>query len=390
MGRIFAVDGLEVRRFIADRADLALSLLLPIAIFALMMGAFGGGNSFSATAFVVNLDSGTRGAELISRVENVDGLRVKLLDRADADRRLAAASIVNVIELPPEFSDRIATGETAPIAVRRRGNGGQPGQIVTGVVRTVAQEMAIEAAAERYVARLGRNESGDRVAEVLGQALREAKAAPQVAVTTEVVGLQRIPVNRMLAGILVMFLMFSVTLGARAMVEDQRLGTMERLMTTRLSPNELFLGRFAAGIGRVAVQTVILMTLAFVVLRSATLAAHLWVLALSALVAAAVSAIGLLIGALARTPDQATWAAVFVTMAMSIFGGAFFDLGSGGVFEVVSRFTIHYYAIELIDGALASGSVDWTGGRTSLLVLAAAAVGMLALARTLFRIESAR
>lgn len=388
MSRILAVAGLELRRFVADRGDLTLSLILPIAIYALMIGAFGGGSSFNATAFVVNLDDGAMGAELITRVEQVDGVRVKVLEADDAARRLEAASVVNVIELSPEFSERLAAGQRTPIVVRRRGTGGQPGQIVTGIVRTVSQELAIEAAAERYVQRLAGNARPAHVNEVLEDALSSARTNPQVAVRTEVVGVQGVPVNRMLAGILVMFLMFSVTLSARGLVEDQRLGTLARLMTTRLSANQLFVGRFVAGIGRAVLQTAILLSLSYVLLRSASLAAHLWVLLLSALLAAAVSAIGLVIGALARTPDQATWAAVFATMVMSIFGGAFFELGSGGLFDVLSRFTLHRYAIQLIDGVLASGNIDWLAGRTSLLVLVGSAVATLALARMVFRIEA--
>ena len=237
MARIFAVAALEVRRFVADRGDLALSMVLPIAIFALMMGAFGGGSTFSATAFIVNLDRGPMGAALTERVDQVGGVRVKLLAAADAARRLEAASVVNVIELPADFSERLAAGERTPIVVRRRGNGGQQGQSISGIVQTVAQEMAVEAAAARYLRRLAGAGNAGRVDVVLDEALGAARATPQVAVRTEVVGLQRVPVNRMLAGILVMFLMFSVTMSARGMVEDQRLGTLERLTTTRLSAN---------------------------------------------------------------------------------------------------------------------------------------------------------
>ncbi len=390
MARILSVAGLEVRRFVADRGDLALSLILPIAIFALMMGAFGGGSSFSATAFVVNLDEGRMGAELVARLEQVEGVRVKLLDADDAARRLESASVVNVIVLPADFSERLSAGQRTPIVVRRRGSGGQPGQIITGIARTISQEMAIEAAAGRYVQRLAGDIPASRVSEALDQALDAARSEPQVVVSTEVVGAQGVSVNRMLAGILVMFLMFSVTLSARGVVEDRRLGTLERLMTTRLSANQLFVGRFVAGIGRAVVQTAILMAVAYVLLRSASLAAHVWVLLLSALFAAAVSAIGLLISALARTPDQATWAAVFATMVMSIFGGAFFDLGSSGLFDVLSRFTLHRYAIQLIDGTLASGSIDWLAGRTSLLVLVVVTVGTLTVARMVFGVEAAR
>ena len=49
-------------------------------------------------------------------------------------------------------------------------------------------------------------------------------------------------------------------------------------------------------------------------------------LILSAFVAAAVSAVSLVIGAFARTRDQATWAAVVFTMFMTVFGGTFFDV----------------------------------------------------------------
>ena len=62
-------------------------------------------------------------------------------------------------------------------------------------------------------------------------------------------------------------------------------------------------------------------------------------------------------------------------------------VGSSGVFAAISRFTFNRYAIELIDGALASGSLDWASGRTSILILAASAAIALVLARVFFRVD---
>ena len=58
-----------------------------------------------------------------------------------------------------------------------------------------------------------------------------------------------------------------MTLAAQALVEDRRTGTLERLMTTRLGVNQLFLGKLLSGVLRATFQTVLMLSLAFVVFR---------------------------------------------------------------------------------------------------------------------------
>ena len=72
---------------------------------------------------------------------------------------------------------------------------------------------------------------------------------------------------RLLPGLIVMFVMFSVTLASQAMVEERRTGTLERLMTTRLGVNQLFTGKFLSGVSRAMFQTLVMLSLAFVVFR---------------------------------------------------------------------------------------------------------------------------
>ncbi|MEJ2738883.1 MAG: hypothetical protein P8105_03450, partial [Dehalococcoidia bacterium] len=60
----------EVRAYLQDKADLVFSLLLPIAVFALMYGAFGGDTMFHGTAYVVNEDrDGSYSALLLERLD---------------------------------------------------------------------------------------------------------------------------------------------------------------------------------------------------------------------------------------------------------------------------------------------------------------------------------
>ena len=78
MLRPFDIAYIELKRYIADHLSLAFGILLPIVLFALMYGAFGGEETFNATAHVADLDGGTMSQALITRLEQIDGLDVKL------------------------------------------------------------------------------------------------------------------------------------------------------------------------------------------------------------------------------------------------------------------------------------------------------------------------
>jgi len=86
---------LQVRIYLQDKADLAFSLLLPIAIFALMYGAFGGQTLFHGTAHVVNEDQGATYSTLfIERLKEVDNLDVSLLSASKADGSIYSARLL--------------------------------------------------------------------------------------------------------------------------------------------------------------------------------------------------------------------------------------------------------------------------------------------------------
>ena len=61
--------------------------------------------------------------------------------------------------------------------------------------------------------------------------LDQARHDPPVTVTSHTIGGdgEGDMVDRLVPGILTMFLLFAVTLGAQTLVEDRRLGTLERL-----------------------------------------------------------------------------------------------------------------------------------------------------------------
>ena len=386
MLRPFVVAWVELKRFGADRGAFAFSIALPIALFALMYGVFGGGTSFSATASMVDLDGGPVAAKLLDRISAVDGLTVELLTEAEADSALDRSRILTAVVIPAGFSGKLEAGDPASVLFKRRGSGGETGQIVSQIVQGAAQDIAAEFEVRELV-RTQLNGKGVPEAQI-EQSVRalmdEARTAPAVTVERRTVGEEEDPLDRLIPGVLTMFLMFAATMSAASIIVERRTGTLERLLTTRLSVNQLFVGKFLASVGRAMAQALILLSLAFAVLRVADAAAFAQVVVLSLLIAAAVSSLGLVVAGMARTQEQATWASVFLTMTMTVFSGTFVSVGETGVLEFLSRLTLNKYAIDGIHGII-SGNAGLAGQGPEAAILGGIAVIGFIVARVAFR-----
>jgi ABC-2 type transport system permease protein len=182
-----------------------------------------------------------------------------------------------------------------------------------------------------------------------------------------------------------MFVLFAITLSARAIVEERKKGTLERLLTTRLSVGQLFVGKFLSSVSRGFVQTLILLVLTYIVFQLFTPLSFLKCLVIALIFAAAASALGLVIASVARTEDSATWIAVFFTMAMVMLSGTFFEVTEGSVMHSLSKISINTYANDAFKTIIAQGGSLADLG-LELKVLAGVTVVGLGLSRVLFKV----
>ena len=390
MVRPFYLALLEVKRFLADRGDVATSIALPIALFSLMLGVFGGGASFNGTAHVADLDNGAVSGELIERLSRVDGVSVKRYTGAELNDALDRSAVLSGFVIPAGFSANMESGAPSVITVRRRGSGGDEGQIIGSILQGVAQDLAAEYELRNAITALVSDTAPSDDITATAQALAaEAREAPPVGVVTESLAEEEADIfDRLLPGVVVMFLLFSVTIGAQTLIEDRRIGTLERLVTTRLSLEQLFIGKFLAGLSRGMLQVMVLMGLAFLVFRIAGPLVFLQSMVLAIVVAASASALGLTIATLARSQEQATWSSVFFTMFMTIFGGTFFPVPDAGVLGILSRFTLNKYAINAFEGIL-NGTSTLADQWFEIALLGGVTLVGLVIARTQFRISAA-
>ena len=162
------------------------------------------------------------------------------------------------------------------------------------------------------------------------------------------------------------------------------MGTLERLLTTRLRVGELFAGKFLAYLARGFIQTLVLLGLAYAVFRIFTPVSFLEALAVAFIFAAVCSAIGLIIASVSRTQGQATWISVFFTMLMVMLSGTFVPVTPGTLFGTLSHLSINTYANNAFR-ALISLNHSLADVKTDLYVMAGIAVAGIIVSRLLFR-----
>jgi ABC-2 type transport system permease protein len=376
----------EVRLYLQDKGDLAFSLLLPVVTFALMYGAFGGQTLFTDSAYVVDLDGGAQAARLVTQLDDVDGISVDLLTEEEADAKLERSDIRLVLVIPAGFTQTLGAGGDVTLLFKQRGNGGQEGQILASIIRGIAEEMNQEFQAVRQVsANLADSGISNEVIRfTVEDLLADEREQPLVGVTEVVVGGSPDFIGMYLPGIITMYVLFALTMSAQTIVEERRRGTLERLLTTRLTAGELFFGKFLSATARGFIQALILLGLAYAVFQMFTPLSFLQVLVITFIFAAAAAALGMIIASIARTQAAANWIGVVFTMFMVMLGGTFFEVTEGSVLDTIGKISINTYANQALrDVIIEGGSLG--GNATPLLVLAGVVVVGLVISRVFFR-----
>lgn len=374
----------EVRLYLRDKGDLAFSLLLPIITVALIYAAFGGETQFQVDAYVVDEDDGLYSSVLIDQLEAVDGVDVEPLTAAEADDKLDNSDILLALFIPEGFSANLISGEPAQLLFKQRGNGGDEGQIVRSITQGIVGEMNKEFGVRSLVGEILRDTTitQDRIEVTVRELLvRE----PVVTVTENTPGKDISEFETMfLPGIVTMYVLFAVAMTARAIVEERRKGTLERLLSTRLSVGQLFFGKFLANMSRGFVQTLILLVLAYAVFQMFTPLTFVQSLVIALVFTGAASAIGLVIASIARSEEGASWIGVVFSVICFMFGGTFFTLPEDSALYLISRISINSYANDSLTTILAEGGSFGDIGNNLIILVGVMVVGLV-VSRLIFK-----
>jgi ABC-2 type transport system permease protein len=265
--RVAAIAGRIVRQFRHDRRTVALIIIVPLAVMALIGYLVGDSGKEPLPVAVVNLDEGGTtplgtvdlGEEFARTLDDQPGLEVRASSSpAAAEDAVEEGEVAGAIELPADLSARLAAGEGVELRIALAGtNPSLAGPVVTGV-QTAIREMAASVPADKVAAAGG--------------------------VTIRTVSLEGVPglttidyYAPVLVAVFTFFFTFLLT--SVSFLRERASGTLDRLMASPASRLDVELGYLLGFIGFAMLQTLIVLGYAIVVLH-VEIAGPLWLVLL--------------------------------------------------------------------------------------------------------------
>ena len=328
---ILTVLQISCRRLLHNRVELLLTFLVPIAFFSIFAVIFGGGLGRGTTPRikVVAVDEmqSVVSRQVMSALREQESLRFVRENDANALQRDEAMELVRsgsatmaivlrndhdqlAAELMADASDQVAAQVVSAVVNRammlseaeyqvsqlvdsdQNDNENSVAAVGTGVPND--ESFGIEASLQRKV----------EIIDVMG----EGKANPVVSMYA--------------SGIAVMFLLFGATGGGGALLEERENQTLDRLLSTQMSMDQLLLGKwfYMSSIGVLQVGVMFLWA-QFVF--NVDLLGHLdGFLMMTEVTVLAASAFGLFLATLCKSRGQLNGLSVILILTMSALGGS--------------------------------------------------------------------
>lgn len=357
MSAALAIARVEIRRFLTEKITLFTTLVMPLALVLIIGTAFGGSSSEIPTG-LLDEDGSPAAAELTVALE---ATTLTIAPYSDADamaRDIRLGTIAAGVLVPAGFGDALERGvPTTLVMTLETGstNGAAVSTAINGAVSAFGQ---VPQAVEVGAVALGASDAETRAA-LEAAAERVAAEMPPVDVTATTVG--AVPAEgsafaRAMYTQLTLFIFLNGMLAGIPLVESRRLGVSRRMLST---PTGIGPHIFGVGLGRWGlglIQAGLLLGVGVVVFGVA-LGHRATALVLTLLWCALGAAVGMLLGAVARTPDQVVAWSVPMGIGFGMLGGCMWPLSVVPPFmQTIGHLTPHAWAVDAWSAVVDDGA----------------------------------
>jgi ABC-2 type transport system permease protein len=378
-------DWLQLRR---DFKTFMFLLIMPITftfLFGFAFGAFGGNSSDSRLPLgYIDQDDSKISRQLHDLLTNSDIIRLDEnifrspadLDKLVADGKLAAAIIV-----PEGYGKALLADKTARLTVIAD-TGTSAWTTIQAEVLTLAQRLDDAVRTATILEQI----EPDRIPFNYG--LKESLSRwddPPISVTETTSAIVKpksggdMSFAHTSPGMMLQFAIAGLLTAAQIIVSERKSRTLQRLLTTATNRIQIVLGHYLAIFGLIFTQFILLIMFGQFVLKVDYLRLPGATLLVAFSAALCIAALGLLIGMLARTEEQATMFSLIPMFVFSGLGGAWVPLeATGATFQAIGHVSPVAWAMDGFQNIVTRGF-----GIESVLLPAAALVGYAILFFTL-------
>ncbi len=374
MSKVLQIGKKDLLIILYDRTSLLLMLLAPFVLIlglGLIAGGFKFGEDEGNTGIDIipiaftNLDEGALGA-ILADVFTTDDLAdliqmTEVTDVASAQQQVDDNKVAAAVIVPAGFSDGIMAGETAvsPAIIELYVNPANPigASIVDSIVTQFINQLnGVVASVEVITAQMVQSDrlAPEQVGAFSAELGRDLEATsdsivPLITLTSRnPSGAESEGVNALAVlapGMAIVFLMYTVTIGARSILTEWDEGTMPRILTTPTTVNQILSGKMIS-IFLMGVVQVLLLVLVSSLLFGLNWGDPLAVFILIITVVAGAVGWGAILAAYAHSPSQITSMGSAMMLLFGILGGSFVDIQFAGVMNVISHLTPNAWATD--------------------------------------------
>jgi linearmycin/streptolysin S transport system permease protein len=342
--KALSIAATNLRRTLQDRTAAFFLFVFPMVMVLVMGMVFGGGTEPKVA--VVAAGDGPLSSRLVAALRAADGLAVEsALDAGTAVAAVERGELEAAVLLDADYDARVQAGQAA--TVRYVARPGQQGQQIQNIVSAVVAREAGLLRAARFAATqsdLGLDEGLTRVEAM-------ATHVPTLTVSVRTTGEAIFPdtLGRFDYGASAQLLLFvfltSMTTSA-ALIESRRFGVSRRMLATPTSIGTIVVGE---GLGRLAVAATqaLLIMLGSALIFGVNWGDPLGAAALVTAFALVSGGAGLLLGAVARTPQQSLGVGLLAGLGLAALGGTMLPLELfSPTMRTIAQLTPHAWAAE--------------------------------------------
>ena len=364
-----------------DKGVLAIYILMPLLFASLLGMAFGNAANDETTieidVLLVNQDRGASGQMLADGLEQAEVLMLEeVADAAQAEQRVADGDVAAAIVIPADLSNKIDAGEPVEVLVIQDPTQVVAAEIVAGIANQAMAEIAVlgelrygihavlaqlpdyDQAAPEFVEAVEAQTLG-----VMWTQVQQMRQAPVIAVEGEpVAGAEEVqpwdPITFYIPGFTVAFAFFLIGQMATTLLLEKEEGTFRRLLVSPIPRASIISGKMLAYLIVIFLQVTVLFTAGYALFQMPLGQSPAALLLLTLALGLAATSLGMLLGVLCRTSQQADRVGMVVGFVLLALGGTIYPLfRTEGFMGTLSRLTPSAWAIEGYMGLVGD---NWT------------------------------
>ncbi len=380
MVRILDITGKDLLQLLRDRKTFLFLLIMPVLftfLFGYAFGGFGGNQSDPRLPIGIQDEDGSSlSRQLTMLLDSSDVIRLTEYHHhtyTSLQAMVAGEDLAAVLIIPGRYGHALMKGKPASLIFI--GDTSSPaGRSVESEVLSVS--IRLESAVR--TALILEREAGDQAPfdYVLEEAIAEWENPPinVIEMTSSAISSQDDGSGGLAhtsPGMMLQFAIAGLLTTAQILVSERKSRALQRMLTTATARTHILLGHFLANFVLIFSQFIVLIGFGQFVLKVNYLGIPLATMLVALSAAACIAALGLLIGTLARTDEQAIIFSLIPMFVLSGIGGAWVPLEiTGPAFQVIGHASPVAWAMDGFKNISVRGL-----GMQSVLVPAAALFG---------------